>query len=205
MDERLISVHVFGLQRSGTTFLEKLLSQNFQCKLSSEHWKHSIERVPTHSPTFVIFKNPYTWIESIMFREHADLPATSPEIVLPSYLNAGVCTLTDDPVSINPVELAKLYERYFYSWYDWARIVRYEDLIQQDTLKKFIDSVAIERKAKDIVIPEAGFFMSEGYSEDIVPYYLKGKPTKLTDRQLMAVNPFISKEMLEILGYRKIP
>lgn len=201
----MVDVHVFGLQRSGTTFLEKLLTQNFQCKLSGEHWKHSIERVPTYSPTFVIFKNPYTWIESIMFREHADLPATSPEILLPSYLNAGACTLTDDPVSINPVELAKLYERYFYSWYDYGRIVRYEDLIQEETLRKFINSISIERKSKDIVIPEAGFFMSEGFSENIVPYYLKGQPTKLTDRHLMAINRFISFEMMETLGYKKIP
>lgn len=200
----MIDVHVFGLQRSGTTFLEKLLLQNFHCKLSGEHWKHSIERVPTHYTPFVIFKNPYTWIESIMFREHADLPVTSPDILIPSYLNAGACTLTDEPVTINPVELAKLYERYFYNW-GWGRIVRYEDLIQEKTLREFINSISIERKSKQIIIPEAGFFMSEDYSEDIVPYYLKGKPSQLTDRQLMAINRFIPKEMMETLGYIKIP
>ena len=204
MDGRLIDFHVFGLQRSGTTFLEKLLLQNFQCKLSGEHWKHSIERVTTDCPTFVIFKNPYTWIESIMFREHADLPVTSPEILLPSYINGGACTLTDDPVSINPVELAKLYERYFASWKGEHMVVRYEDLLSEDTLKNFIDSVPMERKTKDIVLPERGFFMSEGYSDDIVPYYLKGKPTMLTDRQLMAVNRCFSEEMFGLLGYRKI-
>jgi len=201
MDE----VYVFGLQRSGTTFLEKLLLQNFKCRQSSNYWKHSVERFETPALAFNIYKNPYTWIESIMFREHADLPISSPEILLPSYLNAGACTLTDDPVSINPVELAKLYERYSNNWYGYGWIVRYEDLIQEETLKQFIDSIHLPRVSEEIIIPEAGFFMSEGYTDDIVPYYLRGKPSRLTDRQVDAINRVISRETFDRLGYKKIP
>jgi hypothetical protein len=197
--------YIFGLQRSGTTFLEQLLHLNFGCRVANSHdsWKHSIEKLVFPSYTiFNIYKNPYTWIESVMFREHADLPITSPQILEESSLNDGL------HLRINPVELAKIYENYCNNWCvnlsNNTFIIRYEDLIEKDSLKHFIEMIPFTRICNDIKIPKAGFWMSEGFKEDIIPYYLKGIPEHLNSHQINAINEIISDQTFSRLGYQRI-
>ena len=76
---------IFGLQRSGTNLLSDMLTRSFSSLENNFYqinerrfdsvWKHSIY-VPTiyiDCPLFVIFKNPYKWVESICLRNHADI------------------------------------------------------------------------------------------------------------------------------------
>jgi hypothetical protein len=197
--------YIFGLQRSGTTFLEHLLHGNFNCKIvnSNNSWKHSIEKLVFPSYTiFNIYKNPYTWIESVMFREHADLPITSPQILGESSLNGGL------HLRINPIELAKIYENYCNNWFmnlnNNTFIVRYEELIEKDSLKYFIKTIPFTRKFNDIKISKAGFWMSEGFKKDIIPYYLKGIPEHLNSHQINAINEIISDQTFSRLKYQRI-
>lgn len=197
--------YVFGLQRSGTTFLEHLLHANFNCKIANSHdsWKHSIEKLVFPSSTiFNIYKNPYTWIESVMFREHADLPVTSPQILKESSLNDGL------HLRINPIELAKIYENYCNNWFTNLNnntfIVQYENLIEKDSLEQFIETIPFAKISINTVIPRAGFWMSEGFKDDIIPYYLKGIPEYLNSDQINVINEIISDQTFSRLGYKRI-
>lgn len=68
------SFYLYGIPRSGTYFLEALIRQNFKIKRSSGptgYGKHYSMPDPDHKcedPILVIYKNPYKWIESFIFR-----------------------------------------------------------------------------------------------------------------------------------------
>ena len=81
-EHRYPSIHIYGLQRSGTNYLRQLLELNFDVHVSNFgtggwDWKHSLhipsekeyqENHPTISGVFMIRKNPFKWIESIKDR-----------------------------------------------------------------------------------------------------------------------------------------
>lgn len=58
---------IYGLPRSGTWFLEKLICQNFNYHRRFNIHKHSF--IPEKTDfNLIIYKNPYKWIESCIFR-----------------------------------------------------------------------------------------------------------------------------------------
>jgi hypothetical protein len=70
-------IYVFGIHRSGTNYLMNLLNRNFG-KIHEKNtnnnyqprWKHSVvvDELEDY-PVFVIYKNVYTWVESILKRK----------------------------------------------------------------------------------------------------------------------------------------
>lgn len=68
---------LFGLQRTGTNYVEQLINRNFNATsltvTGTMLWKHDLE-VPvdslnnTSAPIIVLYKNPYTWFESNAYR-----------------------------------------------------------------------------------------------------------------------------------------
>lgn len=185
---------IFGLQRSGTTFLEFLIKQNFKCEVANGvNWKHSLTKVNVDGQVFNIYKNPYTWIESVVYRDSADLLVTSPHL------------LEEGSDKINLANLAGLYNDYVLSWYDKTTFVRYEDLIDVVSRDNFLNTIPFERITNSVVIPEPGsLFMSEGFENNKIPYYLHGKPERLTLDELSIINDKISVDVFNCLGYKKL-
>ena len=70
-------IYIFGIHRSGTNYLMNLLNRNFG-KIHEKNtnnnyqprWKHSVvvDELEDY-PVFVIYKNVYTWVESILKRK----------------------------------------------------------------------------------------------------------------------------------------
>jgi hypothetical protein len=189
---------IFGLQRSGTTFLEFLLKDNFHCELSNDaNWKHSLTKIQTDHITFNIYKNPYTWIESIVFRDPADILVVHPHLLETGY-NIG-------HDKVNLANLAKLYNDYTLEWIDEQTLVKYESLIDPNMLVEFVNKVPFGRKKRWVGLPKPGsLFMSEGFSDDTIPYYLEGKPTKLSGTDIDIINDNIDQSVFDKLGYVKI-
>ena len=74
-------IYIFGIHRSGTNYLMSLLNSNFgkihEKNINNNYqplWKHSVvvDSNIGDYPTFVIYKNPYTWVESIIKRKQDD-------------------------------------------------------------------------------------------------------------------------------------
>jgi hypothetical protein len=189
---------IFGLQRSGTTFLEFLLKDNFHCELANDtNWKHSLTKTQTDHVTFNVYKNPYTWVESIVFRDPADILVVHPHLLEQGY-NIG-------HGKVNLANLAKLYNDYALEWFDEQTVVQYESLLGPNTLVEFVANVPFRRKTRLVGLPEPGsLFMSEGFSNDIIPYYLGGKPTKLSGTEIDIINDNIDQSVFDKLGYVKI-
>ena len=189
---------IFGLQRSGTTFLESLIKLNFKCEIANgDRWKHTLQRVECNCKTFNIYKNPYTWIESVVYRDPADLLITSPFLLEEGY-NMG-------HDRVNLANLAGLYNDYVLSWYDETTFVRYEDLLDEVAREKFLNTLPFERITDSVVVPEPGsLFMSEGFENNKIPYYLYGNPERLTLDEISIINEKISVDVFNLLGYKKL-
>jgi len=121
--------YVFGLQRSGTNFLETIFNQNFMSNRMNgfcdyRSWKHSIDvpaKYDSTVTTFVIHKNPYTWVESIALRNNVDW--------LKSQTTYPALEINDPRVAIGDkkkfdlINLCKTYRHFHETWLDRSDMV----------------------------------------------------------------------------------
>jgi hypothetical protein len=205
LEARLSKFYIFGLQRSGTTFVENLITLNFNARVCNREgsWKHSLS-IPNklHDDlSIVVFKNPYTWLESIVFRDPADLLVTAKSYKLTEHSNDSY-VIGHDRVDL--VQLSKLYNDYVSKWSETSFIkVRYEDLLEKDKLDEFLSSVPFDKRHDgDWIIPEPGsLFMSEGFSSNMYTYYIEKKPKYFTEDDLRVINTNIDHQVLHRIGY----
>ena len=208
----MFDYYIFGLQRSGTTFLERMLTNTFNAKwLNGDYtWKHEllvpdIIRENKHI-SLVNFKNPYTWLESIVFRGNADLLMTATEYKLQDDTGPGSVIGHD---SINLANTAKLYAAYAERWLaastaGCVHVVRYEDLLTQQGRDSLANHL-VGRGLIDWQIPEPGsLFMSEDFTPERVEYYLNRSPIKFNPEHMAIINNNIPDDIFTRLDYYKI-
>lgn len=209
----MFDYYIFGLQRSGTTFFERLLTNTFNARWlnGAGTWKHELH-VPdiiweNKHTAFVTFKNPYTWMEGIIFREHADLLVTATDYGLQEDTGPGSVIWND---GINIANAAKLYAVYAERWLAAAdagcvHVMRYEDMLTQQGKDMLATHLKLGRGIIDWNVPEPGsLFMSEGFTSSMVPYYLNMHPTMFTSDQVKTISDNIPDEIFTKLGYYKI-
>lgn len=204
--------YTFGLQRSGTTFLDHLLKNTFSASWLNGPgtWKHSlevpVEIVETTEPTILIYKNPYTWTESVVFREPADMLVCFHEYNLQDSTEQEALAGHDN---VNVRRLAALYALHAERWLALADkpnvlLLRYEDIITYGGRERLRERLPVARGRVMWNIPEPGsLFMSEGFREDMIEYYLNQRPVRLTAAQVAMVNSSIPDSVFEKLGYSK--
>lgn len=206
-----MNFYLFGLQRSGTSFFGETLCLNFESNYlnTSGTWKHSLT-VPqtvkeTLNPVFVIFKNPYTWIESICYRDPADLLITSARTYALQEADIGDLIFGHDSVNLN--RLAQLYEDYANEWLSLSNstVVLYEQMIDKSFRDNFLSSLNWIKKVESWTVPEPGsLFMSEGFENKSIEYYLKQQPKRLDKEKIDIINSVVSDTTFNQLGYKKI-
>lgn len=209
-----MSYFIFGLQRSGTNFLEQIIERNFGVRKQNRNnscWKHSIdppEGWTAQHPTFIIHKNPYTWVESICYRNTVDWikrQTTYPAKEGPEELLLG-------PSNINVKNLALTYAHFQRSWTlkqaekEKVSIIRYEDLLVQDSREKILEDINSniyqKRKHDRWIIPARGkVSQSKDYNEDRESYYLNMKPSKLSEYHISVINEVLGEDLITDLGY----
>jgi len=206
---------IFGLQRSGTNYLEQLVNQNFKgrrANRANKCWKHSID-IPkgynNQHPTLIIYKNPYTWVESICLRNTVDWLKTQKEYPA----QEGPDELRLGPNKINVENLAKTYDHFHNTWL-WSRslsentyVMKYEDLLITNSRERILNNISHilpVRKTDQWVNPQRGkISQSRDYNEDREHYYLSMKPKELTPIQIEAINNVLGDRIIE-LGYDKL-
>lgn len=206
---------IFGLQRSGTNYLEQLINQNFNGRRANrvnKCWKHSInipEGYNDQQPTLIIYKNPYTWVESICLRNTVDWLKTQKDYPA----QEGPDELLLGPNEINIENLAKTYNHFLNTWL-WNRswnvktcVIKYEDLLitnSRNSILSGISQILPVRKSNEWVNPQRGkISQSKDYNEDREHYYLSMKPQQLTRTHLDSINNILGDRIVE-LGYEKL-
>lgn len=116
-----------GLQRTGTNFAETFYQDAITW--CNPYWKHDpkLEGIEPEGADKVIciIKNPYTWVESICFRNQVDIVKWFPSRHLRDnkhYLG---------PFNINLQRLLEVYYIFYTTWlnYEKTELVHYEDLL----------------------------------------------------------------------------
>ena len=174
-------IFVNGLQRSGTNFA-KLQFKN-SVDYCWPYWKHDLKTQDVQpmdcSAVKCIIKNPYTWVESICFRNPVDIIQWFSGLHLydqKDYLG---------PHKINLIKLISLYSFFYTSWmaYEKTKLIKYEDLLVLSSVK--VDTV--------------------DYSTDWDPSrrksYLKYETTLLNRNDINTINETLGKEFFKKINY----
>lgn len=207
------SFYIFGLQRSGTNFVENIMRVNFKsAKLNRgihhNTWKHSIDVPDGYDPshfTIVIHKNPYTWIESISLRSNVDWEQT--QTTYPARQIEDRRFVLGEKRKFNVLNLCRTYKHFHDTWLPRADLViRYEDMLVTETRNKILEKIenSFERTfpQKEWSIPQKGAIsLSKDYNDDREKYYIAGKPQHMNDRTIFMVNRIITTELISDLGY----
>ena len=173
-------IFVNGLQRSGTNFAKSLY--NNAKDYCHPYWKHNLKYEsidPDCEKVYCIIKNPYTWVESICFRDEADIVASF----------QFLCQLRDEndylgPFKINLQKLCTVYKTFYTTWlaYDKTELIHYESLLIDNNIHKIVpqghnwdpkryrtylryEAPLVPQEAKNIITETLGqdFFKKIGY------------------------------------------
>ena len=172
-------IFVNGIQRSGTNFAKSLYAnaKDYCYPYCKHHFKYeSID--PDCEKVYCIIKNPYTWVESICFRDCVDIIK-----YFPSY------QLYDENdhlgrFKINLKNLCTVYKTFYASWlaYDKTELIHYESLLINNDIHKRVpqghnwdpkryrtylryEAPLVPQKAQNIITETLGqdFFNKIGY------------------------------------------
>ena len=193
-------VKLFGLRRTGTNYLTKLLNLNYEIKMIGglAGWKHGkyrvVEMIGYELDCIVISKNIYSYLTSLERRY-------------------GGC----DFYKIE--EIADLIERYHLAYGDWLDIpkklkakkccfVKYEDLIENPPLvcERISKELGIKRKTKDFVdikkiVKPREIIGTKDFDKN---YYLDRKYMSEYDEELrILIKKLLHVNIIEALGYSK--
>lgn len=194
---------LYGLQRSGTTWVKNFLELNFECTEDNTSWKHSIQPPVLRYPACVILKSPYTWVESILFREPADLPVRYPEV-----LTTGQSMFHNSYGECN-INIEKLVELYSLFYNNWASVVDqvfvYEDLLDNEDLQvQAGESLGLVRKNQPWEEPPLGTFMQEAFTKDMYPYYKSQRPGRLEDNHVQLISKIMPVDFWITTGHIRL-
>lgn len=179
---------MFGLQRSGTNYLEQLLKLNFGIQKANRN-KHSVivpnNYTDSNLPTFVIYKNIYTWLESICMRNRVD------------WLKIQLMYPADEPISsdlklggLNIINIAKTYYTFLKNWEkEPVYFIKYEDLLFKDSREKILNDIEkkfnLRRKNNKWLNVDYGkVSQSPNYNSQIENYYKNMQPKYLNEFQI---------------------
>jgi hypothetical protein len=204
--------YIFGLQRSGTNYIEQLFKENFEHfkrANTGEHcWKHNIN-IPDdlnceNDRTIIVYKNPLTWVESICYRTPVDY--VRKQRVYPAWETADI----PDEFVINELNILNIAETYRHWKKNWIHgydspnkiVIPYEDLLVETKRIEFLERVQTKfdlKRKKDSYgywwhdMPPGRVTQSKFFKEEHKRYYREGKPQHLTEAQIDKINEIINR------------
>lgn len=209
---------LFGLQRSGTNYFNQLMRDNFKSQhinvvpSTNPIWKHSIynpHEFIGNTPTVVIYKNPYMWIETLCFRKKMDWNETQ------TGFNAEKGPkdhLTGSGINVMNVEtLSKAYLAWYKSWVEPFNahifVLKYEDLLEKSSLKNTMNLISNKftfQKIKTHIqdVKKGSVFLSEDYNEKRHKRYRSGKTLHLESKYKKVITQTIGGDIIQKIGYK---
>jgi len=213
-------IYVFGIHRSGTNYLMNLLNRNFG-KIHEKNtnnnyqprWKHSVvvDELEDY-PVFVIYKNVYTWVESILKRKCDDGHNIMLSVkYLPHYIDESRYIKLDDDVlycddRVSFEKLINVYRQFYENWMvnfpdEYKKnlfLISYEDLLVEEKRNQILSIIGERFNWKS---PENWINMNPGsvplsreYTQEMGEYYLNEKPRDLTIEEIEMIDKIIDED-----------
>jgi len=202
-----MKIFINGLQRTGTNYVLKLFQQNIpniEFKDDTHHpyyHKHDLynfknpftDKYPNKILT--IIKHPYSWIESICFRNCVDIKTWFPNYYLHNAQNH--C----GPFQINLKNLCKLYYDWYNTWLDVPQVnlIPYERLLAERDVRRNIKRI-FNIHPKTIVIPN-NIPQSHDFMHERKELYKNYKTQYLNDFQKKIIKNNLPKTFLKRINY----
>jgi hypothetical protein len=186
---------VYGLQRSGTNFVEQALQNTYGFGRSGAatnrskhpHWKHAIEPaqdLPKDVPIIIIYKSIYNWIESITTRQVMDYLRTQTHYPVLDTDYIIKSEAKDKKVKLREFSIDQMCKTYnhFYSHYlpllqtHNAALIQYEDLLTSKRAQiehQLIDQLGLEQK--EWIWPQQAARYTDQFTKDRAQSYLAGQ------------------------------
>lgn len=130
-------IFINGLQRSGTNFAKMLFANSVD--YTYPYWKHDfkLEGIdPQCDKVICIIKNPYTWVESICFRDCVDIVSFHGQHHLHHRFDWDNTLHFIGNFNINLPRLCDVYKLFYTSWLNFKKteLVHYEGLINNNNI-----------------------------------------------------------------------
>ena len=193
--------YLYGLQRSGTNYLRKLIELNFSFltrnKKGPRSWKHRLD-IPPNADNYtniVLYKNPYKWIDSLV-RNSEDFFERQTQFE---------CLNSDG--TMNMLNIAKTYRHHSETWVLSNRFptIKYEKLLSDkyDTLMFIAAALDTDMVNDDIIEPKS-VLNSRKFTDDKKKYYIDENATNMNQEQIDEVNQIFDVDFLSKLGYSQL-
>ena len=195
--------YLYGLQRSGTNYLRKLVELNLgfytRNKKGPRSWKHRLD-IPDNVNDYVnivLYKNPYKWLDSL-HRNPEDF--FERQTLFPCLNEDGSYDLTN---------VAKTYKHFMETWVlsDVPTLnIRYEDLLKDKSVTLDIIAKTLDVSFDSSHIDEPKSVLnSKKFTSEKKDYYLKADKTEyLSESKIAEVNEILDDKLMEKLGYKKL-
>lgn len=182
-------IEIFGLQRSGTNYLTKLLEENFYVEVVNKryeegiNWKHSLVVPDSPYPKILIRKGVMNWIDSIANRNKVDYVET--QRMFPSDLYEEEFMYGKNQLNIKQLTS---------TWVYWLNNlskgteIEYEKFISSPRIYLILiaEVFNLEKRNKelktDLVISQ-----SEKFTEEDKTKYVIERDIGLTEKQFLAI------------------
>lgn len=188
------SYMVLGLQRSGTTYTQRIIEKNTSLELDDSAWKHTLPPIQTDAHKILVTKHPYNWTSSIVTRNRVDVLWKWRKYRL---LQKGPSMWRD----INLQHLMELWNDWNAAWIEQdVHHVKYEDLLSQpfNTLKTFGREAGVE-----VMLPPAmnvstsKFHITDDRKRDYVGHVINAPIAE-------QLNKYIDRTLMVRLGYTMV-
>lgn len=210
--------YMFGIQRSGTNYLQQLIQKNFcATKMKNDQrtcWKHSLD-VPKlwdyGEPTFVIYKNPYLWVESIATRNQVDWVATQKRYPADDKYHIDALNLN----GFNLINLAKTWRDFHTTWLKSDNlnprvhiVIKYENLLDPQKRAMTLNTIRhltnweMKNKGEWVNAKPGQVSQSRNFTNDSKIYYEKQQPQVLNRMQTGAITHAIGSQLISDMGYK---
>ena len=208
---------IFGLQRSGTYYLEFFIRENLNIKCGNkgkgELWKHSptwpVDIDLERETFFPIHKNPYLWCESIITK---NVDYVTRQTMFPAMKKGNSNEMCND---FNVRNLAKQYAYWYDQWFvelpsDHRKrtySIKYEDLLTHVGREGFLHEVAnnfnIKRKSLSTISNPNNVTLSGKFTKEKERKYLNGEISFLSKPNIRVINEELPDKLFSELGYKR--
>lgn len=198
-----MKVFINGLQRTGTNYALKLFKQNLPNiefkDWANPYWKHDFYKGPflNNPPNKIltIIKHPYSWVESICFRNCVDIKTWFPNYYLHNAQDH--C----GPFQINLKNLCELYYDWYNTWLNVPQVnlIQYERLLTERDVRRNIKRI-FNIHPKTIVIPN-NIPQSHDFVNERKELYKDYKTQYLNAKEKQIIKNSLPKDFLKRIHY----